>query len=172
MNIEDYFLNLGWICIKEIEKEHLLDILNLNVDKLVTWEDGYELVINSFDEKVFLNFQIHNWEFLVGKYFFLDNDALKNTMNDLSQKSAEVKAFAIDVWSNYYCYSKSIHGENIRFWMENDSEIINEGELTKEESIISENDKANKLLELTNQTTVQFELIEVFLQKNKVQILN
>jgi len=171
MNIEDYFLNLGWICVNEIEKEILIEILDLKVDKSINWEEGYELVINSFDEKVFLNFKIGNWEFIIGKYFFLDNDSLKEIMNDLSQKSNEVNSFAIDVWSNYYCYSKSKNGKNIRFWNENDLETIDEGNTTKEESKILEEEKANKLLELANQITISFQSIEEFLKKNDVQIL-
>jgi len=172
INIEDYFLNLGWICINEIEKEVLLEILDLKVEKSISWKDGHELLMNSFDEKVFLNFKIENWEFIIGKYFFIENDSLKNVMNDLSEESKEVKSFAIDMWSSFYCYSKSINGKNIRFWIENDLEIINEGKMTEEELAISDNDNVNKMLQLAGETTIQFQAIEEYIKTNNVQILN
>ena len=171
MNIEDYFFNLGWICINEIKKENLVEILDLKIDSSINWEEGYELITNSFDEKIFLNFKIENWEILIGKYFFLDFNTLKKTMNNLSYESKAVKSFAIDMWSNFYCYSESIDGKNIRLWNQNDEGVINEGVLTKDEMMISEDDDVNKILQLADKTTVRFQIIEEYLKKNEVHIL-
>ncbi len=93
-------------------------------------------------------------------------------MNRLSENSKEVNSFAIDVWSNYYCYSKSVSGKSIRFWNKRDEGIIEEGILSNEEKTIKEDETANKILELAViNTTIQFEQIKNILKNNKVEIL-
>lgn len=176
MNMEedcskDDFLNLAWIGLNSIKKDVLFEILNVKVDKTINWKAGYEVILNSFDEKVFLNFKIDEWEFVIGKYFFIDNDALKNITNRLSEKSKEVNSFAIDVWSNYYCYAKSVNGKNIRFWNKSDEGIMEEGILTNEEKEIEEKEAANKIIELADKITIPFQQIEKRLRTGKVEIL-
>lgn len=171
MNIEEDFMNLGWICIDNIKEEILHETLYLKTAKTATWEVGYELIINAFDEQLILNFKIENWDFLVSKYFFKDFEFLKRKMNKLSQQSSQVKAFAIDAWSNYYCYSKSIKGESIRLWNINDEDEINEGNITEEEKAVVDTELANRVLELANQTTVEFEKVQAYLNKHEVRIL-
>jgi len=171
MIIEDSFLNLAWIGIHKIEKKVLLEILDLKIDKRIQWEEAYDLINNSFDEKILLSFKIEDWEFLIGKYFFLDKDSIKEIMNELSLKSKEVNSFAIDVWSNFYCYSRSMNGINIRYWKENDEGIISEGNRSKVENEIIEKETANKILALANRTTISFEKMEKFLITKEVEIL-
>ena len=62
MDIEEYFLNANWICINDIQKNDLLSTLNLKTNKSIKWEEGYELITNHFDEKIFLNFKINQWD--------------------------------------------------------------------------------------------------------------
>lgn len=171
MVIENYFINLGWICIKGIDSRQLFEILDVKKSNLIELESGYELLVNNFDEKLYLNFEIEDWQFVIGKYPFLDLDYLKILLNELSKESVEVQAFAIDVWSNFYCYAQAIKGETIRFWNENDIDVISEGSLTKVESEIIEKETANRVLEIANKTTFDFKIIEDFLINNKIFIL-
>lgn len=171
MQLEDYFLNSAWICINDIDDISFREILDLKVERDLLWKEGYELISNSFDEKIILNFKQENWHFLIGKYFFLNNNQLKETLSKLSTNSIEVHAFAIDVWSNHFHYSKAINGEIKRFWNQHDLEIINEGIPTKHEIEIEEKETANKILELANRITVPFELIEKMLTKQQVTLL-
>lgn len=169
--IEEIFLNLGWICIEKIDKQDLLQTLELKIDTTTNWKDGIALVNDSFDEKVFLSYKIENWSFLISKYYFSDHQTLKDTLIKLSQKSTKVYAFAIDVWSNYYCHSKSMDGKIIRFWSENDESVINEGQITNIESEITEKETANKILELASKTTIEFKQMENYINTQKINIL-
>ncbi len=172
MMIEDYFSNLGWICIRDFDKSDLSVLLETKIKRSVKWEIGYEMIINSFDEKIFLHFKITNWDFIIGKFYFLEKSMLIDMMNKLSENSKEVNSFAIDGWSNYYCFSKSVNGESVRFFLENDEESIDIGEMITAERHVDEKEIANKILQIANKITVPFDVIERYLARNEVVILD
>jgi len=170
-HLEDYFLNLAWICVNRIHRTELIETLKLKVERSMSWGDGYQYLVNANVEKVLLYFEVDQWQFIVGKYFFLEDDTLKKLLNNLSQGSRTVNAFAIDVWSSYYFYSKSVNGRVLRFWKNNDGKIVDEGDMLVQEKELKERETANRILELAENTVMSFEHLELVLQSGEVQIL-
>lgn len=170
-NFEAYFLDAGWLCIKGIDKDVLLSTLDIQAHDTCPWTVGHDRITKEVRSPTSLYLQIEDWHFVYSKYWFLDTDYLLKVLNVLSLASQVVYAFAIDMWSSYYCFAKSINGENHRFWLENDDELISAGAVTEEELLTTEIESVNRLLEIADKGTVPFQVIEDYLKRNDVMVL-
>jgi len=156
MDFTDSFLNMGWICVKNITRPELLDLIGFEGKEHISFERGIETVQLAYDEPILVCFKVDEWFFLLGKYYFTNLDLLKR----FSKKFPVAYCFGLDVWSAFYCLLKQENGNFKEVYWWNDGAFTAIGEISTAKLQGDSDEKVNLILDLSELWTVPFIEIE------------
>jgi len=168
MDFTDYFLNIGWICIKDASSKEVLDILEFEEIGDTTFEEGYEIIQMNYDQPKLLSFKVNNYLFLLGKFYFSSLELIEELIKEVSNKFKSIYCFGLDIWSDFHCLIKHEDGSFKEVYWKNDGVVNSIGEIAKSKfEKLTSDEKTNLILDLSEIWTVSFTEMEDIINKEE-----
>jgi len=171
MDFADYFLNMGWICIKDISDQELFDLIQFESKGNTSFEEGYQTIQLNYNEPLLLSFKVNEWLFLLGKYYFSDLDTLKKIVKKVGDKFPTIYGFGLDVWSGFYCLIKYGNEDFKEVYWWDDGDVTEYGEIAESKLQGDSDEKVNLILDLSENWTAPFSDIEKVVREGELKLI-